>query len=156
MAILFKTGDLLIEEVEALVNAVNCVGVMGKGLALQFKKAYPDNFKAYKQLCDAAQLNPGQMFVYENRRPTHPRYIINFPTKRHWRSKSKLEDINSGLAALIVEIQRYQIQSVAIPPLGCGHGGLDWFIVRPLIIEACQQIVDVEVTIFEPLNQTSS
>jgi len=146
-----KTGNLLTEKTEALVNTVNCVGVMGKGIALQFKKAYPENFKAYKKICDAAQLHPGQMFVYDSKTVLAPRYIINFPTKQHWRSKSKLEDIQSGLIALVTEIQERKIQSVAIPPLGCGNGGLDWSVVKPMIIKACEQIPDVEVILFEPL-----
>lgn len=151
-----KTGNLLTEKTEALVNTVNCVGVMGKGIALQFKKAYPENFKAYKKLCDAAQLHPGQMFVHDNGLLITPRYIINFPTKRHWRSKSQIEDIQSGLAALISEIKERNIQSVAIPPLGCGNGGLDWNVVKPMIIKACEQIPDVEVILFEPTNQLVS
>lgn len=111
-----KTGNLLTEKTEALVNTVNCVGVMGKGIALQFKKNYPENFKAYKKICDAAQLHPGQMFVYDSGTLLTPRYIINFPTKRHWRSKSQLEDIQIGLDALIQEITKRDIKSVAIPP----------------------------------------
>lgn len=145
-----KTGNLLTEKTEALVNTVNCVGVMGKGIALQFKKAYPDNFKAYKKLCDAAQLHPGQMFVCDRGTLLAPRYIINFPTKRHWRSPSKLEDIQIGLTALIEEIKQRDIKSIAIPPLGCGNGGLDWYVVKPMIIQACEVIPEVEVTLFEP------
>lgn len=151
-----KTGNLLTEKTEALVNTVNCVGVMGKGIALQFKKAYPENFKAYKKLCDAAQLHPGQMFVYDSGILLAPRYIINFPTKRHWRSPSKLEDIEIGLTAFIEEITQRSIKSVAIPPLGCGNGGLDWNVVKPLIVKACEQIPDVEVILFEPTNQPVS
>ena len=154
----FKQGNLLTEKVEALVNTVNCVGIMGKGIALQFKQNYPENFKAYKKICDADQLHPGQMFIYENGPLLTPRYIINFPTKRHWRGKSKIEDIQSGLQTLVQEIQNYHIKSIAIPPLGCGNGGLEWNIVKPLIIQACEQIPDVQVIIFEPseapVNQT--
>lgn len=151
-----KTGNLLTEKAEALVNTVNCVGVMGKGIALQFKKAYPDNFKAYKKLCDAGQIYPGQMFVYDNGILIGPRYIINFPTKRHWRGKSQLEDIQIGLNALIQEITERDIKSVAIPPLGCGNGGLDWAVIKPMILKACEQIPEVEVTLFEPTNQPVS
>lgn len=146
----FKQGNLLDEKTEALVNTVNCVGVMGKGIALQFKKSYPENFKAYKKVCDAGKLHPGEMFVYDNGTVLNPRYIINFPTKRHWRGNSRLEDIESGLQALVREIQERQIRSIAIPPLGCGNGGLDWNEVKPLIVEACERIPSVEVILYEP------
>ena len=95
----YKTGDILAEDVEALVNSVNCVGVMGRGIALQFKKAFPDNFKAYASACTREKVQPGRMFVFETGYLTGPRYIINFPTKRHWRGKSRLEDIEAGLVA---------------------------------------------------------
>lgn len=151
-----KTGNLLTEKTEALVNTVNCVGVMGKGIALQFKKAYPDNFKAYKKLCDAAQLHPRQMFVYDRGILLAPRYIVNFPTKQHWRSPSKLEDIQLGLTALIEEIKQRDIKSIAIPPLGCGNGGLDWYVVKPMIIKACEVIPEVDVILFEPTDMPVS
>ena len=106
-------GNLLEAEAEALVNTVNTVGVMGKGIALQFKKAFPENFKAYKKACDAAKVKPGHMFVYDQGGIHEPRYIINFPTKRHWRGKSRIEDIESGLEALVSEIRSREIRSVA-------------------------------------------
>src|SRR6266481_5036502 len=92
------TGNLLEADVEALVNTVNCVGFMGKGIALQFKRAYPDNLKVYERACKADQVVPGQMLVHETGRLVNPKYIINFPPKRHWRGQSRLEDIKSGLA----------------------------------------------------------
>lgn len=144
-----KQGNLLTETTEAVVNTVNCVGVMGKGIALQFKQAFPDNFRAYKIACDAKKIHPGQMFVVA----THelfPKYIINFPTKRHWKGKSKIEDIESGLIALVEEVQRLEIRSIAIPPLGCGNGGLDWTEVKPLMVQAFAEVPDIEVIIFEP------
>jgi O-acetyl-ADP-ribose deacetylase (regulator of RNase III) len=148
----FKQGNLLEAETEALVNTVNCVGVMGKGIALQFKQAFPDNFKQYKQACNAHQVQPGQMFIVASDTLFHPRYIINFPTKRHWRSKSKLEDIQIGLIALTTDIERLAIQSVAIPPLGCGNGGLGWEIVKPLVEQAFIPLPQVKVIVFDPLD----
>lgn len=146
----FKQGNLLEEKTEALVNTVNCVGVMGKGIALQFKQAFPDNFKQYKKACDAGLVKPGEMFTIYTGNLLNPRYIINFPTKRHWKGKSKLEDIQSGLEALIAEIQHLKIQSIAIPPLGCGNGGLDWATVRPMIINAFAPLPEIQVLLFEP------
>jgi O-acetyl-ADP-ribose deacetylase (regulator of RNase III) len=146
----FKQGNLLEEKTEALVNTVNCVGVMGKGVALQFKQAFPENFKQYKKACDAHTVQPGKMFIVSTESLLFPRYIINFPTKQHWKGKSKLQDVKSGLAALVEDIRRYNIHSIAIPPLGCGNGGLDWNIVKPLITEAFADLPDVQVVIFEP------
>lgn len=143
-------GDILKAHTEALVNTVNCVGVMGRGIALQFRKAFPENFKAYERLCDRKQLHPGQVFVYDLGRLESPRYVINFPTKRHWKGKSKLEDIRAGLEALVREIQVRGIRSVAIPPLGCGLGGLDWNVVRPMIEEAFYALPEVHVEVYEP------
>jgi O-acetyl-ADP-ribose deacetylase (regulator of RNase III) len=146
----FRQGNLLEAKADALVNTVNCVGVMGKGIALQFKQAFPDNFKQYKQACDRGEVEPGQMFTVATGNLLNPRYIINFPTKRHWKGKSKLEDIRAGLKALVAEVNRLEIQSIAIPPLGCGNGGLDWAVVKPLIIDAFGDLSNVEVIIFEP------
>lgn len=145
-----KTGDIFVEDVEALVNSVNCVGVMGRGIALQFKNRFPENFKAYSEACKRDELRPGRMFVYESGRITNPRYIINFPTKRHWRGKSRMEDIEAGLQALVHEIRQRNIQSIAIPPLGTNLGGLDWADVRPRIETALAGMDDVGVLLFEP------
>ncbi len=146
----YKTGDILAEESEALVNTVNCVGIMGRGIALQFKKAFPDNFKVYAAACEREEVRPGQMFVYETDRLTNPRYIINFPTKRHWRGKSRIEDIESGLVSLAEEIRERGIRSVAVPPLGSGLGGLDWPQVRERIQAALEGLDDVKIVIFDP------
>lgn len=137
-------GNLLRADVDALVNAVNTVGVMGKGIALQFKKAFPANFEAYKAASDAGQLAVGTMFVYDLARSTPPRWIINFPTKQHWRSKSKMAYIENGLDDLVSLIPNLGVESIAIPPLGCGHGGLDWADVEPLI---CRKLADLDVTV---------
>lgn len=146
----YKTGNILREDAEALVNTVNCVGVMGRGVALQFKQTFPQNFKAYETACRRDEVQPGRMFVFETGRLTNPRWIINFPTKRHWRGNSRIEDIDSGLVALVEEIERRGIRSVAIPPLGSGLGGLQWAEVRPRIESAVTSLPGVRVVVFEP------
>ena len=146
----FKTGNIFAEEAEALVNTVNCVGVMGRGIALQYKKAFPGNFKAYASACKREEVRPGRMFTFETGQLTHPHYIINFPTKRHWRARSRIEDIEAGLADLVREIQERNIRSIAIPPLGSGLGKLDWAAVRERIEEILGECPDVRVTVFEP------
>lgn len=144
-------GNILEADAEALVNTVNCVGFMGKGIALQFKQAFPANFKAYEAACQSGEVVPGRMFIFDNGRLINPRYVINFPTKRHWRGKSRIEDIRSGLRALIADVRRLNIRSIAVPPLGCGLGGLDWAKVRPLIEKAFAELPDVRVFLFEPV-----
>jgi O-acetyl-ADP-ribose deacetylase (regulator of RNase III) len=109
-------GDILKADAEALVNTVNCVGIMGRGVALQFKKAFPANFKAYEIACKANLVQPGKMFVYDLNHLYNPRFVINFPTKRHWKGKSRIEDIQTGLADLINVVQQQNIHSIAIPP----------------------------------------
>lgn len=146
----FTTGDILKADVEALVNTVNCVGIMGRGIALQFKTAFPVNFKAYAAACARAEVQPGKMFVFETGYVSNPKYIINFPTKRHWRGDSRIEDIESGLNALVTEIKTRRIKSVAIPPLGSGLGGLDWSQVRARIEATISELADVRVVVFEP------
>lgn len=143
------TGDLFKAGTDALVNTVNCVGIMGRGVALQFKKAYPLNFREYEAACKAGEVQPGRMFVHETGKFS-PRYIINFPTKRHWKGKSRIEDIESGLAALATEIETRGIKSIAIPPLGAGLGGLDWDEVLPRIKSALQDVPDLDVVVYEP------
>lgn len=146
----FKTGDLFTEDVEALVNSVNCVGVMGRGIALQFKNNFPKNFEAYRKACDQDRVQPGEMFVFESPALGNPRYIINFPTKRHWRSKSRMVDLETGLAALANEIRSRDIRSLAMPALATDLGGLQWSDVRPAIEAALTDLDDVHVTVFEP------
>ena len=143
-------GNILTDDVEALVNTVNCIGVMGKGIALQFKKAFPENFKAYEAACRRKEVEPGRMFVFETGQLFNPRYIINFPTKRHWRGKSRYEDIESGLRALVREVRHRKIRSVAIPPLGSGLGGLQWGRVKGMIKAAFGDMPDVRVKLYEP------
>jgi len=144
-------GDILNADVEALVNTVNCVGIMGRGVALQFRKAYPDNYTQYKAVCDRRELEPGKLFTYTNKSLTNPHYIINFPTKVHWKGNSHLDYIEKGLEALVAEIERLGIQSIALPPLGCGLGGLDWTAVKPRIEAAFAALSQVDVLLYEPV-----
>ncbi|MCE7008602.1 macro domain-containing protein [Kibdelosporangium philippinense] len=143
-----KTGDLLAADTVALVNAVNCVGVMGKGIALQFKRKFPDNFAAYAAACARGEVHLGQMFVV-----TEPRLIINFPTKQHWRSRSRLPDIEAGLEDLVRVVRDMSIKSIAVPALGSGHGGLPWPSVDALIHEAFAALSDVKVLLYLPFKQ---
>ena len=146
----FKTGDIFTEDAEALVNTVNCVGVMGRGIALQFKRAFPENFKAYAARCKRNEIQPGKVFIFETGEMISPRFIVNFPTKRHWRGKSRLADIESGLGSLADEIRSRGIRSIAIPALGGGLGGLNWSDVRSCMQEALSELDDVRIVIFEP------
>jgi len=146
----YRSGDILKGEQEALVNTVNCVGIMGRGIALQFKNAYPQNFVAYEAACKRGEVQPGRMFVFETGQLTPPRYIINFPTKRHWRGKSRLEDVEAGLEALVEVIRTRRIGSIAIPPLGSGLGGLDWREVRACIERALSPLEGVHIVVYEP------
>jgi O-acetyl-ADP-ribose deacetylase (regulator of RNase III) len=150
MTITLTTGDLLAQRVDAIVNTVNTVGVMGKGIALQFKRKWPVNAKAYEAACKRKEVVPGKMFVFDNGGLVEPKFIINFPTKRHWRQPSCMADIEGGLVDLVTQIKRVGIRSIAIPPLGCGNGGLDWNEVRPRIEAALAQLPDVEVHLFAP------
>ena len=148
----YKNGDILREDVEAIVNTVNCVGIMGRGLALQFKNKFPQNFKEYQLACTNNEVQLGKMFVHQTGQLINPKYIINFPTKGHWKQNSKIEDISNGLDDLITIIEKYSIKSIAIPPLGSGLGGLDWKMVKKLIEEKLKNI-NCTVILFEPLEQ---
>ncbi|AQQ09931.1 RNase III inhibitor [Sedimentisphaera cyanobacteriorum] len=143
-------GDILKADTQAIVNTVNCVGVMGRGIALQFRKTFPENFKSYKSACEKNKIKPGKMFTFSLNSFSNPKYIINFPTKRHWKGKSRLEDIESGLKSLALEVRQLKIGSVALPPLGCGLGGLSWAEVRPMIEKTFSSLPEVEVLLYEP------
>src|SRR5215475_540915 len=145
-----KRGDILKQDAEALVNTVNCVGVMGRGIALQFKHGFPENYKAYRDAADHGRVQPGRMLVVDLNRVLNPKLIINFPTKRHWKGNSRIEDIQEGLSDLVKVLRERKVRSVAIPPLGCGLGGLDWNIVRPLIEKALSELPEIRVYLFEP------
>ena len=147
----FTHGDIFAASVEAIVNPVNCVGVMGRGLALQFKRRHPDAFQAYRRACAERRLRPGRMFMFDTGRDT-PRWIVHFPTKRHWRDRSAIGDIEAGLRGLAATLASHRIRSVAIPPLGCGLGGLDWRAVRPLIT-ACLADLPGTVIVLEPATE---
>jgi O-acetyl-ADP-ribose deacetylase (regulator of RNase III) len=144
------TGNIFTARVEALVNPVNCVGVMGKGLALAFKKAFPPMFEDYRKACTAGELEPGRVHVWENPGASSTRFVINFPTKRHFRSKSRLDDIEATLPALVQAIESHQIASVAIPALGAGLGGLHWDDVEPRIRSAVAPLSTTEVVLYVP------
>ncbi len=147
----YVKGNIILANAEALVNTVNCVGIMGKGIALQFKKAFPETyFNAYKKACRTGELKPGKVQVWATGSFVNPKYIINFPTKMHWKAKSKYEYIESGLETLKQEIKRLGIRSIAIPPLGSGLGGLEWAKVKKMIEKALSDMPDVEVLVYEP------
>ena len=151
MSIAITHGDLLQQDdVDAIVNTVNCVGVMGKGIALQFRNKWPENFRAYAAACAAGEVRPGQMLVFDTGALAKPGFIINFPTKDHWRGKSRIAFIRDGLADLVAQVRRLGIRSIALPPLGCGNGGLDWSDVRPLIESAFAELPGVDVHLFPP------
>jgi O-acetyl-ADP-ribose deacetylase (regulator of RNase III) len=150
----FTQGNLLEAPAEALVNTVNTVGVMGKGIALMFKETFPENYRLYREACKTKNVKVGRVFATERRDfVSGPRWIINFPTKEHWRAPSRIEWIRDGLVDLRRFIEEHKIRSVALPPLGSGNGGLDWREVRPLIVEALEPLQDVTTIVYEPTKQ---
>jgi O-acetyl-ADP-ribose deacetylase (regulator of RNase III) len=149
----YTTGNLLDAPAEALVNTVNEVGVMGKGIALMFRETFPENVRAYEEAARSKQIRIGRMFVTRNQALVGPRWIINFPTKKHWRHPSKLEWVREGLKDLTRVIRENEIHSVALPPLGCGNGGLEWEQVRREIEAAAAELPDVEFVVFAPTSE---
>jgi O-acetyl-ADP-ribose deacetylase (regulator of RNase III) len=147
--ITFKQGDMMTAQVEALVNTVNTVGVMGKGVALQFRERFPENYKAYLAAVKRGEVVIGRMFVTTVNRIDQLRYLINFPTKQHWKASSKTEYIQEGLHDLRRVLLESGIRSVALPPLGCGNGGLDWAKIKPLIESALADL-DIDIQVYEP------
>lgn len=143
-------GNILESPTEAIVNTVNCMGIMGKGIALQFKQAFPINYDAYTKACKEGKVQLGKMFIYEIKQMFNPKFIINFPTKKHWKSKSEYKYIELGLKDLIFQLKKLEIKSIAIPPLGAGLGGLNWKKVRPLIEKALKEVPQIEVYLYEP------
>ncbi len=146
-----EQDNIFNSKAQAIVNTVNTHGVMGKGLALQFKKRFPENFKAYEKACKNEEVQLGKMFVHYQNSLDNPQYIINFPTKGHWKSKSKLSDIVNGLEDLLSIIKEKNIQSIAIPPLGAGLGGLAWADVKECIEKAFADMPKIDVILYEPL-----
>jgi len=153
MQVKLAKGTLLKEDAEALVNTVNTVGVMGKGVALQFKEKFPLNYKLYRKACEKQEVVVGKMFVTQTGFLTNPKYIINFPTKQHWKGFSKLEFIETGLDDLVKVINSLEIKSIALPPLGCGNGGLQWSVVKRLITYKISVLADLKVMLFEPSDE---
>lgn len=151
--ITFTKGNLLDADVTALVNTVNTVGIMGKGIALMFKERFPDNFIAYKNACEKHEVTIGKMFITENREIFGPKWIVNFPTKTHWRVNTKLEWIEAGLEDLVQVIRDKKICTIAVPQLGCGNGGLNWSDVRPLLVTALEQVEGLEAKVYEPTTE---
>jgi O-acetyl-ADP-ribose deacetylase (regulator of RNase III) len=149
----YLQGNLLEAGTEALVNTVNTVGVMGKGIALMFKEAYPDNFRRYAAACKAGEVEVGRMFVTERDALMGPRWIVNFPTKQHWRGKSRMAWIEAGLEDLARFIRKHGVCSIAIPPLGSGNGGLAWDKVRAAIESCLGNLDDVDIAVYEPTRQ---
>jgi O-acetyl-ADP-ribose deacetylase (regulator of RNase III) len=141
----FLKGNLFNSKAKVLVNTVNCVGIMGKGVALAFKKRFPAMYKDYRRRCEAGEIQPGVLTIYKDDTP----WVINFPTKRHWKNSSRLEDIEAGLQMLVRDYPKWGITSIAMPALGCGQGGLDWAEVKPLI-EKYLNDTTMEVEVFEP------
>lgn len=149
----FTKGNLLEADVEAVVNTVNTAGVMGKGIALMFKERYPDIFKEYAAACRQDEVQVGSMFVTETNELTGPRWVIHFPTKKHWRAPTKLEWVEEGLRDLRDVIVRNEIRSIALPPLGCGNGGLEWSVVRGIVERTLSELDDVEIVVYEPTSK---
>lgn len=146
----FVKGNLLEAKADALINTVNTVGVMGKGIALQFKERFPANFKAYQDACKAGTLTVGKLLFVKENSLAGEQWIINFPTKQHWKEASKIEYIEQGLQELVRELPNYPITSLALPALGCGLGGLNWAEVRPLIVHYLGNLTEVEVMVYAP------
>jgi O-acetyl-ADP-ribose deacetylase (regulator of RNase III) len=153
MMITYTEGNLLDADVEAVVNTVNTVGVMGKGIALMFKEAFPENFKAYDQACKRKEVRLGRMFVFKREDLYGPKWIVNFPTKGHWRYPSKIEWIEDGLADLKAFIKNEKVASIAIPPLGSGNGKLDWKDVKSRISATLRDLTDVNIIVYEPTSK---
>lgn len=146
----FMKGNLLEAEVEAVVNTVNTVGIMGKGIALMFKERFPKNFEEYVRACKKKEVRIGKMFVTDSDELFGPKWIINFPTKTHWRVRTQLNWIQEGMNDLVQTIVERNIRSIAVPPLGCGNGGLEWHSVRPIIVAALEGVPDLDARIYEP------
>lgn len=145
MSIKYVNGNMFDSKAEALVNTVNCEGYMGKGIAYQFKQRFPENDKKYEEKCRMGELRPGTILCVNEGN----RIIVNFPTKDKWREPSRIEYISDGLKSLKKEIDEHHIKSIAIPPLGCGNGGLLWDDVKKLIVGELQD-ADVDVYLYEP------
>ncbi len=144
--ITFLQGNLFDTNAQVITNTINCVGVMGKGVALEFKRRYPEMFNDYKKRCSTESIQPGELYLWEDESVQ----ILNFSTKKHWKGSSKLEYIETGLRYLAANYAELGIHSIAMPPLGCGNGGLDWNIVKQMMIDLLGQITDLEVYVYQP------
>ena len=151
--ITFTQGNLLEADAEALVNTVNTVGVMGKGIALMFKERFTDNFARYAAACKAKEVRTGKMFVTELHELSGPRWIVNFPTKQHWKAPSQMAWVIEGLRDLRRFLLEKQVKSIALPPLGAGNGGLEWDAVREQIERELADLEGVDIPVFEPTSK---
>ncbi len=147
----FVKGDIFKSPAQVLTNTVNCVGIMGKGVALEFKNRYPQMFGDYQSKCDQGKVKPGQPYLWED----DSTQVLNFPTKRHWRDNSLLQDVDDGLKYLAGSYEQLGIQSIAMPALGCGLGGLKWSEVQPLIVKYLGALPDLDVYVYEPQGATA-
>lgn len=144
-----KNGDILSSSCEGIINTVNTQGIMGKGLALLYRQKYPEMFKVYRKACLNKEVKTGFMHVWKV--SNQDKWIINFPTKQHWRNPSQLEWIIEGLQDLVKVVKENKIKSLGIPPLGCGLGGLHWYQVKKEIVQVCEQYLsDIKIEIYEP------
>lgn len=150
MTIRYTEGNLLDSGAEALVNTVNTVGVMGKGIALMFKERFADNYARYRAACKVGELHVGRLFVTEPNELQGPRWVVNFATKQDWRSPSRMEWVRQGLVELRQFLEENHVRSVAIPPLGAGNGGLAWDEVRAEIERAMRGLSGTEIVVYEP------
>jgi len=145
--ITYKTGNIFNSSAQVITNTINCVGVMGKGLALAYKNKFPEMYNDYKQKCNEGQVKAGQPYLWENDQVQ----VLNFPTKRHWKQASLLEDVEEGLKYLASNYSDMGISSIALPPLGCGLGGLNWADVKNLINKYLGSIEDLDVYVYEAM-----
>ena len=150
MSVEFKTGDLFTSTCEAWVNPVNCVGVSGKGLAKAFAKKFPGNQVQYERHCNLPGMLPGAVFTTSRLEPLHPRWILNVATKDHWRHPSEMHWVVLGLQYIKKTVKELGIQSIAIPALGCGNGGLAWVDVSTVMEKLLKDLPDCRVEIYEP------
>ncbi|UOE50898.1 macro domain-containing protein [Mucilaginibacter sp. SMC90] len=147
----YTRGDLLADNAEVLVNTVNCVGVMGKGLALAFRQAFPVNYKLYRAACAAGEVRPGKLFIVSDFNLFYgPKLIINFPTKTDWRKPSRYDYVESGLETLVGHLNANPVATLALPALGCGNGGLDWGRVKGMIEHHLKDL-PVAMSVYEPV-----
>ena len=146
---IMDSGDNIFNSrTETLVNTVNCVGIMGKGLAKEFKKHFPEMYEEYRIRCTNNEIKPGHPYIWKN--TTGGKSVLNFPTKEHWKGNSRVEWIESGLKIFTDNYHNWEIVSIAFPALGCTNGGLDWESIEPLMLHHLQKLRDITIEIYPP------